>query len=100
MAVQSEFEWITWSRVRVLRELSEFRTAREIAVSLSMSYDGVRSIIRDIKVETQLSSVRDIGRWWSATAPHWLSWAAQQGGVTDETHRRYHEKDSEGGVTI
>ncbi len=48
VAVQANYEWITWSRVRVLRELAHLRTEREIADTLGMSYEGVRSIVTEI----------------------------------------------------
>lgn len=49
MAVQDNYEWITWSRARVLRELAEMRTESEAAKRLGMTYSGVRSIVGDIK---------------------------------------------------
>jgi hypothetical protein len=81
VAVQPNYEWITWSRARVLRELAHFRTEREIAEILGMTYEGVRSIVRDLKHHTGLDSVRDIGRWWIDEASAWLKWAGEQGGA-------------------
>jgi hypothetical protein len=81
VAVQPDYEWITPSRARVLRELAAFRTEREAALNLGITYEGVRSIVEAIKEHTDLASVREIGRWWLAEAPKWAGWAAEQGGV-------------------
>ena len=86
MAVQPNYEWITWSRVRVLRELAEFRTEREAAQRLGITYNGFRSIVEDIKSFTGLGSVREIGHWWVKEGPKWSKWAAEQGGLSEEGH--------------
>ena len=36
--MQTNYEWITYSRARVLRELAAFRSEREIAERLGISY--------------------------------------------------------------
>lgn len=84
MPMQTNYEWITYSRVRVLRELAALRTEREIAANLGISYEGVRSAVREIKRYTGLDDVRSIGRWWLVEAPKWAAWAAHQGGVRAE----------------
>lgn len=84
MAIQANYEWITWSRARVLRELADRQTECQAAKHLGMTYNGVRSVVEDIKQYTGLDDVRDIGRWWAKEWPNWLKWAAQQGGLGEE----------------
>jgi|GEM_PF-5536755 len=84
VAVQANYEWITWSRARVLREPAQMRTEREAAKRLGMEYTGIRSIVEDIKHYTGLDNVRDIGRWWAKEWPKWAKWAAEQGGSVEE----------------
>lgn len=76
---ESDFEWITPSRARVLRELADIRSEREGAERLGISYSGFRSIVGDVKRFTGHSDVREIGRWWSEMRPDWLAWMAKQG---------------------
>jgi hypothetical protein len=78
-----DYEWLTYSRVRVLRELAEYRTEAEGADNIGMTFSGFRSIVEDIKNKSGLHSVRDIGRWWRCEAPRWLAWVAEQGGLSE-----------------
>ncbi len=77
----TDFEWLTWRRVRVLRHLAAFRSESEIAELENVSYNTVRSAVEAIKNRTGLHTVRDMGRWWLEAGPEWLSWAAKQGGL-------------------
>jgi hypothetical protein len=81
---QIDYEWITPSKARVLRELAMFHTEREGAANLRISYEGFRSAVEVIKDHTGLRDVREIGRWWLKTGPEWLKWMAEQGGVGGE----------------
>jgi hypothetical protein len=86
--MQTNYEWITYSRVRVLRELAAFRTEREIAANLGITYDGIRSVVEDVKRYTGLGTVREIGRWWLEEAPLWMEWAAKLGSNRRRSRRR------------
>lgn len=57
-----DWEWFTYSRVRVLRELADDRTEREAAENLGIAYDSVRSIVEDLKNKTGLQNVRELRR--------------------------------------
>ena len=70
------FLQITLARARVLRELSEGWKEREAAVRLGMTYNGVRSHVRDLKGITGCEDVDELGRWWRANRKGWLRWLA------------------------
>lgn len=63
---QAGCDWLTASRARVLRELADDRTEREAAERLGMSYNGVRSIVEELKAKTGQPDVRALRRWWRA----------------------------------
>lgn len=92
MAIQGQghvdYEWLTPSRVRVLRELADDRTETEAAERLGMSYNGVRSIVEDLKAKTGEPDVRALRRWWRANRRPWLAWWAEQGGLSAEGYVR------------
>ena len=77
----SALERLTFARVRVLRELAEGRTEREIAERLQMTYHGVRSHIEDLKDLTGCRDVRELGRRWRKNGPRWLEWVAGEAGI-------------------
>lgn len=83
-----DWSWLTYSRVRVLRELAADRTERETAELLGMSYHGVRSIVVTIKAQTGLGSVREVRGWWRANREAWLDWVMDQGGMSKEGYGR------------
>jgi hypothetical protein len=79
-----DYEWFSYRRVRVLRELAQFRTEREGAASLGIAYTSFRGTVQEVKNKTGLHDVREIGRWWLAERPKWLAWVAKQGGLSRE----------------
>jgi DNA-binding CsgD family transcriptional regulator len=81
VAVQANYEWITVPKLRVLGELAELRTERQIADRFGIKYNTVRGIVADIKNHTGLADVREIGRWWRMERPKYVLWMAQQAGV-------------------
>ncbi len=70
---QAGYDWLTASRARVLRELADDRTEREAAERLGMSYNGVRSIVEELKAKTGQPDVRALRRWWRANRGPWLA---------------------------
>ncbi len=90
MATQchTDYDWLTASRVRVLRELADDRTEREAAERLGVSYHGLRSIVEDLKARTGEPDVRALRRWWRANRGSWLVWWAEQGGLSAEGYVR------------
>lgn len=88
MAIQglnrTDYEWVTPSRARVLRELLDDIPEREIANRLGTTYAGVRGIIEEIKNKTGLRSVREIRRWWRDNRGPWAEWILAQGGMSKE----------------
>jgi DNA-binding CsgD family transcriptional regulator len=60
---ETVFEWerLTYARLRVLRELADGRTLSEIAERNQVSYDGVRSVVEDLKEITGCADVRAMG---------------------------------------
>jgi len=80
------FEWerFTFARVRVLRELADGRTEREIGERNQVSYSGVRSTVEDLKSITGCGDVREMGRWWRENRAAWLAWCEHQAGVGSE----------------
>lgn len=92
MAIQGRdhdvYNWLTPSRVRVLRELADDRAEREAAERLGISYHGVRSIVADLKAKTGEPDVRALRRWWRANRGPWLAWWAEQGGLSAEGYLR------------
>lgn len=82
-----DYDWLTTSRARVLRELADDRTEREAAERLGITYNGLRSLVEDIKDETGLRSVREISRWWRQERVNWLAWWAEQGGVNEKGYQ-------------
>ena len=89
-------ERLTFSRVRVLRELAEGRTEREIAQRLQMTYNGVRSHVQDLKDLTGCRDVRELGRWWRRNGPRWLEWVAGSGNCEVNTVRDWGTKGGNG----
>ncbi len=85
---QLDWSWLTYSRVRVLRELAHDRSEREAAETLGITYDGVRSIIEAIKDQTGLGSVRELRRWWRQNREVWLDWVMEQAGMGEEGYGR------------
>ena len=85
---QADYEWLTPSRLRVLRELTDDIPEREIANRLKMTYAGVRSIVEELKNKTGLRSVRDVRRWWRENRGLWAEWVLAQGGVSKEGYLR------------
>ena len=61
---QLDWSWLTISRLRVRRELTEDRSEREAAETLGITHEGVRSIVEAIKDLAGLGSVRELRRWW------------------------------------
>mgnify|MGYP000155486614 CR=1 FL=1 len=61
-----EWDWLTFSRARVLRELAEGHTEREAAEHLGLAYDGVRSIVEDLKNKPVCAT---LGSWGAGGAP-------------------------------
>ncbi len=72
------WERLTVARVRILRELEDRRTEREIAERLLMTYNGVRSHVEDLKALTGCADVRALGRWWGDVRGDWLGWLARE----------------------
>lgn len=85
---QLDWSWLTYSRVRVLRELADDRSEREAAETLGITYEGVRSVIEAIKDRTGLGSVRELRRWWRQNRGIWLAWVAEQAGMGEEGYGR------------
>ncbi|MGE0598236.1 MAG: hypothetical protein AB7J35_00235 [Dehalococcoidia bacterium] len=83
-----DWGWVTYSRMRVLRELSADRTEREAAEVLGMSYDGLRSIVETIKEQAGLESVREMRGWWRQNRGFWLEWVLEQAGMSEEGYGR------------
>ncbi len=54
------YNWLTPSRVRVLRELADDRTEREVAERLGVAYSSVRSAVQVLKHRTGCENVRDL----------------------------------------
>jgi len=88
MSVQGgePFNWerITFARARVLREIEDRRTEREIAGNLQMTYNGVRSQIDELKLITGCGDLRALGRWWRDNRDAWLAWCERQAGSVRE----------------
>ena len=80
------FDWdsITYARARLLRELADGRTEREIGERLLMTYAGARSLVEDLKTITGYRDVREIGRWWRDNRAVWVTWCGQQAGLARE----------------
>ncbi len=80
------FDWdsITCARARLLRELANGRTEREIGERLLMTYAGVRSQVEDLKNITGHRDVREIARWWRDNRADWMAWCGQQAGLARE----------------
>ncbi len=85
---QVDYDWLTASRARVLRELADDRTEREVADRLGVSYHGLRSIVEDLKAKTGEPDVRALRRWWRANRGPWLAWWAEQAGASAEGYPR------------
>ena len=83
MSVQShtriDYEWITFSKARVLAQLEAEFTEREGANNLAMPYETFRSAVEDIKQRIGLSSVKEIRWWWRENYEPWCQWLAVQG---------------------
>jgi DNA-binding CsgD family transcriptional regulator len=77
-----EYDWLTASRARVLRELADDRTEREAAERLGVAYASVRSAVQVLKRYTGCESVHDLRRWWRQTRESWAEWLLEQGGVS------------------
>ncbi|MCL4232071.1 MAG: hypothetical protein KJ053_10845 [Dehalococcoidia bacterium] len=80
------FAWdrITFSRAKVLREIADSRTEREVAVGLQVAYTTVRSHIAELKGLTGCHDVREMGRWWRDNREDWLDWCKRQAGCSLE----------------
>ena len=79
-----DWEWFTFARVRLLRDLADGRTEPEVARRLSMSYHSVRSQVEDLKAKTECESVRELGRWWRDHRCDWQAWCERQAGLLRE----------------
>jgi DNA-binding CsgD family transcriptional regulator len=66
-----DYDRVTISKARVMRELEAEFTAREAAERLGMAYETVRSNVEDLKTELGVQSVREIRRWWRANREGW-----------------------------
>lgn len=75
------WERLTFARVRVLRELADGRSEREVAKRLQMTYNGTRSIVADLKAVTECHDVRELGRWWRASRSVWYESIGQEAGI-------------------
>lgn len=76
-----EWEWFTFARVRLLRELADGRTEPEVADRLKLSYHSVRGQVEDLKAKTGCDSVREVGRWWRENGVAWVEWCKRQAGL-------------------
>ena len=85
---QVDWSWLTYSRLRVLRELEADRTEREAADVLGVTYDGVRSAVEAMKIQAGLASVREMRGWWGQNRGLWLEWVLEQAGMGKEGYGR------------
>lgn len=77
---QVDWELLTYTRVRVLRELADFKKEREIARELGVAYATVRSHVAHLKSLTGRSDIREMARWWRERGcAEWLEWCGSQG---------------------
>lgn len=83
-SAQTRYDWLTYSRIRVLRELAAGHTEAQGADNVGIQLTGFRSIVEDIKGITGLNSVREIGRWWRSESPKWLAWLVEQASWDEE----------------
>jgi DNA-binding CsgD family transcriptional regulator len=84
MSVESKeqlFIQITAARARVLRELADGWKEREVAAHLGVTYNGVRSLVRELKAITGCSGVHELGRWWRAHREEWARFVTEAGGA-------------------
>jgi DNA-binding NarL/FixJ family response regulator len=79
-----DWEWFTFARARILRELADGRTEVQAAARLGISYQSVRSQVEDLKAKTGLTDVREMGRWWRKDRVAWLAWCERQAGIVEE----------------
>lgn len=83
------FDWerITFARARVLREIADGRTEREVADRLQVAYSTGRSHVAELKGLTGSRDVRELGRWWRNHRSAWLAWCVAQAGAVVEEPR-------------
>ena len=79
-----ERERFAFARVRVLRELADGRTEREIGERNQVSYAGFRSLVEDLKFITGCRDVWEMGRWWRENRASWLAGCEHQAGAVRE----------------
>ena len=78
------FHRITVRRAQVLRELASGYTEREVAASLGLSVNGVRSHVENLREITGCSSVRELARWWRDHRARWCRFMWEQAGLEEE----------------
>lgn len=76
MIQEPAFERLTPARIRVLGQLAHDRPLREVGQQLTLSYNGVRSAIEDLKRITGTTSVHELVEWWRQNRELWLQWIA------------------------
>lgn len=75
-----DWDRISAARARVLHQLALQRTEREGAVALGISTNGFKSQVRDLKVITGRTSVRELGAWWAEANGDWVRCLASAAG--------------------
>ena len=75
------WERLTFSRIRVLRELADARSEREAALRLQMTFHGVRCVVAGLKEVIGCRDVRELGRWWRENRNDWYEFIGQEAGI-------------------
>jgi hypothetical protein len=74
MVIQQPYEELTFARVRVLRALAQTRTIREAARLIGLSYNGMRSHVRDLERILDCADLEALRTWWADHEDDWLAY--------------------------
>lgn len=81
MRIHQTYEQLTFARVRVMAQLAQGKTIRQVARALGYEHNGARSQVRDIERILEVSSVPEIVAYWDQHGEAWLAYAARCGGL-------------------
>jgi len=68
----TELRHVTPRRAEVLALLAAGATLAEVAAELSISLNGARSHVADLKQLTGRGSTRELGKWWLQRRELWV----------------------------
>lgn len=74
----SDWDRFTFARVRVITAIEDRLTEHQAAERLDMTYNGLRSVVDELKAMTGCGDLRELGRWWAERREQWLEYCRQQ----------------------